>query len=220
MILLSGLVGVLLVLTAEAGVGKSSPDNFCTETKECLTFEKICETDDYEVRHYGPVKWVSTKEESWSMDYASMKAFGRLFNYISGENAEGKKIEMTAPVVVDVPDKWFWEKGIYTMSFLLPSDHQSNPPMPTDKEVYIHESPDMKVYVQSYGGWMTCVSDGWHAHSLCESLDMADAKYDKDIHYGVGYNSPMALFNRHNEVWYVVKGEPMCTSSSEEIMLN
>ncbi|KAK9535252.1 hypothetical protein VZT92_007645 [Zoarces viviparus] len=26
---------------------------------------------------------------------------------------------------------------------------------------------------------------------------------------------PMKLFNRHNEVWYLVEDEPMCTSSEE-----
>ena len=44
----------------------------------------------------------------------------------------GKKIDMTAPVLVKMVDKRFWEMGVYTMSFLLPADHQMNPPKPTD----------------------------------------------------------------------------------------
>lgn len=42
---------------------------------------------------------------------------------------------MTAPVVVKVSDKRFWEMGVYTMSFLLPAEYQSNPPKPTDEKV-------------------------------------------------------------------------------------
>ena len=39
---------------------------------------------------------------------------------------------MTAPVVVKITDKKFWQMGVYTMSFLLPAEHQMNPPQPTD----------------------------------------------------------------------------------------
>lgn len=42
---------------------------------------------------------------------------------------------MTAPIVVKVSDKRFWEMGVYTMSFLLPAEYQLNPPKPTDEKV-------------------------------------------------------------------------------------
>lgn len=43
---------------------------------------------------------------------------------------------MTSPVLVKMPDKKsFWRMGTYTMSFLLPAEHQANPPKPTDGEV-------------------------------------------------------------------------------------
>ncbi|XP_040919587.1 heme-binding protein 2 [Toxotes jaculatrix] len=215
MIYLSGVVGFLLVLTAEARVGNSSQLEFCSETKECLLFDLICKTDEYEVRHYDSVKWVSTEETSFFMEFAAMKAFRRLYEYITGANEKGKKIEMTAPVVVKMPDKRFWETGVYTMSFLLPAEYQADPPSPTDKKVYIHETSDMKVYVRTYSGWMTSMSDKNTANSLSTALDLADAKYKKGFHYAVGYNSPMTIFNRHNEVWFVAEDEPACASSEE-----
>lgn len=42
---------------------------------------------------------------------------------------------MTTPVVLRMPEKKLWEKGDFTMSFLLPSEHQSNPPKPTNVDV-------------------------------------------------------------------------------------
>lgn len=52
-------------------------------------------------------------------------------------DAPGQKIEMTAPVVIKIDEekKWFWEAKQYTMSFLLPKEHQANPPMPKDNQV-------------------------------------------------------------------------------------
>lgn len=89
----------------------SSTLNFCFETEECLLFDLICDTDKYEVRenfftrqmpekklapmyffdvsqvrHYESVKWVTTEEEAYFMDFAVMTAFRRLFNYIKGTN--------------------------------------------------------------------------------------------------------------------------------------
>ncbi|KAM9345650.1 heme-binding protein 2 [Symphorus nematophorus] len=217
MIYLSGLVGFLLVLTAEARVGNSSQLQFCSETKQCLLFDLVCQTDQYQVRRYDTVKWVSTKESSYFMEFAAMRAFRRLYNYITGTNADGKKIEMTAPVIVKMPEvvKNFWETNEYTMSFLLPSEYQKNPPKPTDEAVYIEEMKRMNVYVWSYGGWMTTMNDKKQAKSLAYALDFVDAKYKKDFHYAVGYNSPMTMFNRHNEVWYIAQGDPECSSSEE-----
>ncbi|GLD70103.1 nuclear receptor subfamily 5 group A member 2-like protein [Lates japonicus] len=135
MIYLSGLVGFLLVLTTEARVGNSSELKFCSETEQCLLFNLICKTEEYEVRHYDSVKWVSTNETSFFMEFAAMKAFRRLYEYITGAN---------------------------------------------DK--------DMKMFVRSYGGWMTSTSDKNEASSLSTALDLVDAKYKKGFHYAVGYN--------------------------------
>ncbi|XP_037331489.2 heme-binding protein 2 [Pungitius pungitius] len=215
MIYISGLVGFLLVLTAEARVGKSSELDFCSETDECCLFDLICRTDDYEVRRYDSVNWVSTSETSMMMEVANVRSFRRLFAYIKENN-----VEMTTPVLVKLSKKTsIWQSITYTMSFLLPSKHQMNPPKPTDDKVYIEKIPDMKVYVRSYGGWMMSWSEAKEAGTLSSALDSVGAQYSKTFHYAVGYNSPMTMFNRHNEVWYVVEDEPVCVSSisSEEM---
>ncbi|XP_029946400.1 heme-binding protein 2-like [Salarias fasciatus] len=215
MVFLAVLVGSLLMLTAEAKVGNASDAEFCFETEQCLLFDVICETDDYEVRHYDSVKWVSTNERSFMMEMAAMRAFRRLYGYITGDNEHGKKIDMTTPVVVKMVDKKFWQRGTYTMSFLLPAEHQKNPPKPTNSEVFIHETPDVNVYVRSYGGWMTALEDDRQTRNLYGALDEVGAKYQKGYHFAVGYNSPMTMFNRHNEVWVVVEGDPVCPAFEE-----
>ncbi|KAM9844307.1 heme-binding protein 2 [Aulostomus maculatus] len=215
MIYVSGLVVFLLMSTADARVGNSSEIPFCTETEECLLFNLVCENEHYEVRHYDAAKWVSTTEEAYFMDIAMMRAFRRLFRYISGDNDAMKKITMTSPVIVKRTETKFWQTGTFTISFLLPSKFQLVAPRPTDAKVYIHDLQAMNVYVRTYQGWMTGFSDNHNAKTLSDSLDLVDANYKKGFHYGAGYNSPWTMFNRHNEVWFVAEGEPACNSSEE-----
>nr|XP_061838254.1 heme-binding protein 2 [Nerophis lumbriciformis] len=215
MFLLAGLVGFLLALRAEAEYGEYSEMSYCTETEECLMFDLVCETPYYQVRHYKAMKWVTTTERSFLMEFATMKAFKRLYKYIDGENENGQKIEMTAPVIVKMVDKKFWEMGEYTVSFLLPMEHQANPPRPKDSKVVFYNSEDTNMYVSSYGGWMTSVCDYNEAYKLKKYLMSDGAYFKKDCHYGAAYNSPMTLWNRHNEVWFPAMGDPVCSSSEE-----
>ncbi|XP_062264754.1 heme-binding protein 2-like [Platichthys flesus] len=210
MIVLSALLGLLLVLTAEARVGDSSQLQFCTETKECLLFDPICQIDDVEVRNYSSVKWASTSDSSMLMEFAAMKMFRRLFDYIGGSNDQEVVIDMTSPVLMTMPEKSWWQTAVFTMSFLLPDMYQESPPTPTKGGVNILETPHMRVYVLTYSGWMTTYSINNAFDKLSKKLDAVGARYKTDTRYAAGYNSPMTMNDRHNEVMLVVEGEPVC----------
>uniref|UniRef100_A0A3P9MSC2 Heme-binding protein 1 n=1 Tax=Poecilia reticulata TaxID=8081 RepID=A0A3P9MSC2_POERE len=205
-----------LVVSIESSVGPSTNTSFCTESKECLEYELVCKTDEYEVRHLTPTRWVSTDAEAYFMGVGAAMAFRRLFQYINGANDEGLKMEMTAPVLVKVPEETkLWEPAVYTLNFPLPAAYQDKPPAPTNDKVYFTAMPDMDVYVRSYGGWMLSVTSRLHSHLLTKELERVHASYNHTYHYGVGYDSPLKLLNRHNEVWYVAEGEPVCTDPLE-----
>ncbi|XP_021472310.2 heme-binding protein 2-like [Oncorhynchus mykiss] len=131
---LAGSVGLLLTLTADARVGNSSESSFCTERKECLLCDQVCKNDDYEVRHYDSVKWVSTDKEAHFMDKAIVTTFMRLFKYITRSNRAGINIDMTVPVIVEEM-KRISRSFVYTLSFVMPSAHHMTPPQPTDDKV-------------------------------------------------------------------------------------
>lgn len=125
---------------------------------------------------------------------------------------------MTTPVLIQIDEgfRHFWEAAVFPVSFLLPAEHQDNPPKPTDdkvswhhqvdsssnpvnqtdfswanildRQVTIQTMPKMKVYVLSYGGWMTTLSERRQANALSKALDEAGAKYTKGKHYAAGYN--------------------------------
>ncbi|KAJ0051134.1 hypothetical protein NL108_014602 [Boleophthalmus pectinirostris] len=212
------VLSLLLVLVVSAGgsVGPSSNSSLCSESRECLQYELLCQTDEYEVRHYSPTLWVSTDAEAYFMGVGAAMAFRRLFQYITGANEGGYQMDMTAPVLVKIPEETrMWEPAIYTLSFPLPQAYQEQPPQPTNDKLYFTEMPDMDVYVRSYGGWMLSVTSRLQAHQLTKELDRVGASYNHTHHYGVGYDSPLKLLNRHNEVWYVCEGKPVCTDPQE-----
>ncbi|XP_061088295.1 heme-binding protein 2 [Conger conger] len=202
----------LMSVEAEASVGPSNSSSFCTETEECLLFDLVCKTTQYEVRHYGPARWVSSDSEALFMEVGTALAFRRLFKYITGANEEGVMVNMTAPILIKIPDeKRKWKATVYTLSFLLPSAYQESPPKPTNEKVYFTDMPDMTVYVRCYGGWILSVTSGLQAHLLRKDLNAVQASYNSSYSYAVGYDSPMKLLHRHNEVWYIAEGEPVCT---------
>ncbi|XP_041840058.1 endochitinase A [Melanotaenia boesemani] len=216
MVFISVFAVLALVASSEGSVGPSTNNSFCTESKECLEYELVCKTDEYEVRHYSPTRWVSTDAEAYFMGVGAAMAFRRLFQYITGANEGGFQMDMTAPVLVKIPEETkMWEPAIYTLNFPLPAAYQDKPPSPTNDKLYFTEMPEMDVYVRSYGGWMLSVTSRLHAHLLTKELERVRASYNHSYHYGVGYDSPLKLLNRHNEVWYVSEGEPVCTDPQE-----
>ncbi|XP_051240266.1 uncharacterized protein soul5l isoform X1 [Dicentrarchus labrax] len=213
---ISVLAMLALVVSAKGSVGPSTNTSFCTESKECLEYELVCKTDEYEVRHYSPTRWVSTDAEAYFMGVGAAMAFRRLFQYITGANEGGIQMEMTAPVLVKIPEETkMWEPAVYTLNFPLPAAYQEKPPAPTNDKLYFTEMPEMDVYVRSYGGWMLSVTSRLHAHLLTKELERVRASYNHSYHYGVGYDSPLKLLNRHNEVWYVADGQIICTDPQE-----
>jgi len=56
---------------------------------------------------------------------------------------------MTVPVVTEVKaSSCVFCRTNYTMSFYIPSIYQDNPPVPTNKEVYIESAVAMTFYVK------------------------------------------------------------------------
>ncbi|PNJ78764.1 HEBP2 isoform 3 [Pongo abelii] len=78
----------------------------------------------YEIRHYGPAKWVSTSVESMDWDSAIQTGFTKLNSYIQGKNEKEMKIKMTAPVTSYVEPG----SGPFSLSmdFLVPKRIKNN----------------------------------------------------------------------------------------------
>ena len=89
------------------------------------------QSDTFEVRFYEERVVIQTSSKG------SSSGFQKLFKYISGNNQNATKIEMTTPVTM-LPDQ-----GQMVMQFYLPSRFDlASAPLPADDSVEIERKPD------------------------------------------------------------------------------
>jgi len=95
-----------------------------------------------ELREYGELTLVSTSSNNID------DSFSVLRSYISGNNAEKKKIEMISPVII------FEDKNVVNMSFILPQMYDTDDvPAPVDSKISVQVVPSRKVAVIRFSGY-------------------------------------------------------------------
>jgi len=171
----------------------------------CPEFKIVNTTSEYEERLYKKSNWVSTTLLGMDLDDASGKMFMRLFGYISGNNVRKEKIAMTAPVIDRIiPGQGPACENNFTMSFFM-DPVVTDPPQPTEKDVFLSSLPEQRVYVKYFGGFAK--KEVWleNALALGDALTKDGKKFNKDHFFSAGYDSPFKLFNRHNEIWFLAE---------------
>ncbi|XP_067684113.1 heme-binding protein 2-like isoform X1 [Haliotis asinina] len=180
------------------------PPTFC-HGLDCPRFKVLKSVKgEYEVREYSASQWVSTNSAGIDFAEASQTNFRRLYNYISGKNSAGKKIKMTAPVIIKIiPGPGPACESNFTMSFYVVKD---NPPTPTDSKVFLQGFPSFRAYVRSFGGYDMESIKPWlkEADKLRNFLN-GTYSYNTDYYYTAGYDSPFKILHRHNEVWFIAE---------------
>uniref|UniRef100_A0A4W4HAW1 Heme-binding protein soul5, like n=1 Tax=Electrophorus electricus TaxID=8005 RepID=A0A4W4HAW1_ELEEL len=201
-----------IMFTGVAVVNSTEPGSFCSETKECLLYDLICQGNEYEVRQCVGCFISYVFVFCFFLRSAIMRLLS--LNYIRGENEAFVNIDMTTPVIIKVEREFSkFNKSIYVVNFPLHLAYQKHAPKPIDSlqdsgmPVFLDDLPDMRVYVEQYGGWMVSATSSIQAYFLKDALNCVQATYHKDYHYYT------ILTNRHNEVWYVVHGTPVCAAS-------
>ncbi|KAK3764158.1 hypothetical protein RRG08_044088 [Elysia crispata] len=165
-------------------------------------FTVLNKTADWELRHYGPTKWVSTNTTAMFRDDVTSQLFSLLFRYISKENAAHTKIDMTAPVATKIihgqgPN---YESELI-MHFMLPFAYWDSPIAPTNPAVTIQEWPAMDIYVRSFGGFAKEADYMDNLAKLSEDLTGSNFSFEDAFFFTAGYDGPYTFVNRHNEVW-------------------
>merc|ERR1712099_23599 len=228
MLFKSLLVSAVAAATATLAAAEARPEPWYCHGIDCPTFTSGKNVSGYELRHYPAAWWSSTNVTAdTAEDYepAMNTAFGRLFDYISGNNAESAKIAMTAPVLSKLtPGEGPFCSNNITVSFFMPFDFQDNPPQPNSVDCFLTYMPAMDVYVSSFvtpppaPDGDTVISQAYDAVTGLsdEGVYVTDTPF-----FVAAYDPPFRLNNRHDEIWLLASSTSSSsgTASSRKLKL-
>lgn len=182
---------------------------------ECAPYRVVLSRSEFEIRRYRSASWISTPPvNSSSYEYAVRRGFDILFSYIQGNNKQGAKLDMTAPVLVHVfPSTGPFCNSSFVVHFYVPKKYQPDPPL--SDQVRPVKLPGRHSYagVRRFGGFMNDSNIPAQVSALEKSLEAAKGNDSSTLrkHHRVtawysvaGYNSPFEYENRVNEVilWF------------------
>ena len=150
--------------------------------------------DGFEVRHYPDYVLVQV-DVTGDFMRAGNVAFGPLVSYISGNNAAGKKIAMTAPVLQET-----LSEESHTVSFFLPAGMAiSEVPVPSNARVSTQHVAAHEAAVMKFGG-------GWNGDRFQENGDILQKKVREAGLTAVG-NVYYARFDPPWKPWFLKRNE-------------
>jgi len=162
-------------------------------TIETYAFTIIDSYETIEIRQYEASLFTSVQMPSNNYRKTSSKGFSVLAGYIFGGNDKEEKIAMTSPVAMSLKDST-------TMLFLVPKKYtRDNLPVPNDSSIEFKDMPEKRVAAISFGGWASDSKIAAFKSKLITALNTKGIEYT-DNFYFLGYNAPMEVFNRKNEI--------------------
>ena len=157
-------------------------------------YRLIKSTDVYEIRYYEDRLAIQTLQSS-----GNDRAFGRLFEYISGSNQSSSKISMTTPVIeVD-------EGNGSLMHFFLPKNYtKQSAPAPQAKNVKLVIVKGGYYAVIRYSGRSTNQNHQRYSTVLQEALNRDGVTFRNRPIKAI-YNGPFTpAFLRRNEAMFLI----------------
>jgi len=168
---------------------------------ECPQFKAGDVKEGFEMRTYPASIWVGTTFVGMTPDNSN--SFNKLFQYITGANEKKQTIDMTAPVITQViPGPGPNCESNFTMSFYVPKSLWDTAPLPSASDVFLHQLPEMTVYVKAFDGYASSADYVKVASDLAKAIGDSEA-VDTAQWYMAGYDSPFKFWDRRNEVWFL-----------------
>ncbi|PCR88982.1 SOUL family heme-binding protein [Natrinema ejinorense] len=183
---------------------------YVSRTTERVSSETLDRFDGVEVRRYPR----TVLAETTAPDDGT--AFRRLFRYISGANARGEDVAMTAPVTtrgesisMTAPVRTESESDDVRMAFYLPSTYTPDTaPTPTDTDVRLVVEPPRTTAVRSFSWYATDERVDRERNRLLEQLSRRGIETRGEPTL-LQYNDPWTPpFMRTNEVEVALEEVP------------
>lgn len=159
----------------------------------------------YEERTCEGGRFATVEVEGKPVDEALREAMPKVVKYVGGTNDKGIGMGMTVPISFAVfpTDDGSLQKKLKVW-FRIPSQFQSDPPVPSDDSIKIEERGSITVYSMQFGGYAKEADYVAQAAQLRTALE-GTATYRSDVYYCTGYDPPMKPYGRRNEIWLVKK---------------
>ena len=159
-------------------------------------YKVLSSANGLEVRDYDEY-WVAEcrVDNVADLNMASSRAFGRLFNYISGDNSSSQKIAMTSPVQ-QIPSETGW-----LVSFVVPKDVSLGTiPAPANSTISIRKVEAGRYAALRYSGFWNDKKFEEKSAELLAACSNLGLEVTGSVSSAV-YNPPyMPPFLRRNEV--------------------
>jgi effector-binding domain-containing protein len=176
---------------------------------ETPKYTVIKEVNSFQIREYTEYVTAEVEVEG-SFDEVGKKAFRQLFDYISGNNSNKQKVEMTAPVEqksqgekisMTAPVEQKGRDGKYILSFVLPQTLTlETAPIPNDPKVILKNNPVRRLASITYSGFWS-ESNYLENHARLMGWVAVQKLKIKGEPIYARYNSPFSLwFLRRNEI--------------------
>lgn len=181
------------------------------ETLDYVSLNNVTARDageSYEERLYPAAKWACTARTVPKTESSpSRSMFLELFRYFAGDNADKKEIDLTVPVNTFVQQRDN-DVTFYETCLVLPAKSRSAAPKPNNPSIYLEDKPEQVILTRRVSGYFI-TDHAWEeeAISLKKVLKEKEPEADFSGYYRNGYDAPMRIFNRRNEVWYRKTGE-------------
>ena len=138
-----------------------------------------------------------------AFEEATYEGFEHLFSYISGANADGTKIDMTAPVWTRIEaGAGPFCKSHFKVAFSVPAKLQGDAPKPTDAQVALEPTGAALscVAVRGFGGHAKDTNIIAESAALAQELADGGWVFDASAFVVAQYDDPYTPSGRHNEI--------------------
>lgn len=157
-------------------------------------YRAVLKDDALEIRYYPAATMATVYSNATNYKSVASSGFGKLARFIFGGNKQNERIEMTAPVRMNMS-----EKGA-EMSFVMPTKYnESNLPKPNDEGIHIHQSAPQYVAVIAFGGYANDEKITTYKNKILQILAERKIKVTGDYTF-LGYNAPYQMIARTNEI--------------------
>ena len=161
---------------------------------ETLSYRLLNEVDDVEIRSYSE-HLLATVNVDRGFNRAGYSAFGDLFDYISGNNQEKRKISMTAPVIQS-PTQKGWAVSFVMPELLL----AQGMPEPLSNQIFQEKVESRVMAAIEYSGSWRESKFLKHKNILVKTIKKTEYRICGPALWA-RYNPPFSLpFRRRNEV--------------------